>query len=586
VKSAVLELRATGPSREATQAFLDAVMEEYIAFKNDSRKRTSSGALSGITEQIREVERQIQQQQDQMTLFQVSNNISYLTEHGLSAGSHLSKLGELLSDLRTEQRLLELLSPAQFKGLAEGPQAAVSELAVPGDKAARARPVNGSAPETAYYQALQQSQILKAKRDEFSRVLRPTHSKMVKLNQEIAGLEQLLKILRDEGEQRVLVQMADRKKALELQIENLENQYRAWETNSAEASRKLAEYDRMKQDMQRSQSLYDRLLGLMQTVDLNNNLDQESLVPMAPASTARPTFARYGIAAAGLFLACLVGLGAFLVLDFLDDRFNSARELSLNLAAEVVGQIPNACLDRGQRLLPVNGAFIESFRNLRTSLLCMSGQEPRPKVILVTSAVPEEGKTTVASNLAKTLAQAGFQVLLIDADYHHASVHKIFHVGGSPGLLEVLEEGVAPAQAIVGTAEPNLYVLPAGTDCESSSDVLLRCRADLLLKSLAGQFDYILVDSAPVLAMDDATCLGSFCDGVFLVVRAAHTSSRMAGDALDRLLKRNLKILGMIYNRAPVQFDYYSRYTADYHRNGGSARRRAPASTVSGHEVD
>ena len=97
----MVELGAVGPTPEATQAFLDAVMDEYLVFKTFSRKRTSSGALSSITDQINDVQKQIQQQENQMTLFQMSNNISYLTEHGLSAGSHLSKLVEILSNLRT-----------------------------------------------------------------------------------------------------------------------------------------------------------------------------------------------------------------------------------------------------------------------------------------------------------------------------------------------------------------------------------------------------------------------------------------------------------------------------------------------------
>ena len=108
-KNSVLELEAKGPSPEATRAFLDAVMDEYLALKKGSRQQTSVGALAGITDQIKEAERQIQQQQEALTAFGMSNNISYLTEHGLSAGSHLARLVELLSDLQTEHRLLELL---------------------------------------------------------------------------------------------------------------------------------------------------------------------------------------------------------------------------------------------------------------------------------------------------------------------------------------------------------------------------------------------------------------------------------------------------------------------------------------------
>ena len=585
-KSSILELRVTGSAPKPTQAYLDAVMDEYLAFKKESREHTSAGALSSITEQVHEVEKQIQQQQAQMTLFQTSNNISYLNEHGLSAGSHLSKLAEILSDLRTEHRLLEVLSPAQFKGLSEGPQVTLSDASVPGEKAAHALAVNSAAPQSAYYQALQQLQILKAKREEFSQVLRPTHSKMVKFNQEITGLEQLLKTLQDEGEQQALTQMANRKKSLELQIQNLENQYRAWETNAAEASRKLAEYDRMKQDMQRSQALYDRLLSLLQTVDLNNNLDQELLVPLAPASHARASLIKYRIAVEGVLLALLLGLGAFVVLEVLDDRFASASELNLRLPVEVVGQIPrtSSALPKGlRRLLPVadmQPAFEESFRNLRSSLLFMCHQGAQPKVLLITSAIPKEGKTTIALNLAESLAASGSQVLLVDADFRRGSVHETFGVPRNPGLLGILSEGVPPAQAVVPTGKPNLFLLPAGEAGNNSSDILLRCRLDMLLHDLARSYDYIVIDSAPVLATDDAACIGPFTDGVFLVVRAAYTSACMTQEAWERLRRRNVKVLGLVCNCAPPSTDYYCHYNRDYHSENGSPVRPELAASM------
>jgi capsular exopolysaccharide synthesis family protein len=585
-KGSVLELRATGPEPEATQAFLDAVMEEYQAFKQEARKKTSSGALTSVTDQMREAEKQIQQQQHELTQFQMSNNISYLTEHGLSAGSHLAKLTELLSDLRTEYRLLELMTPAQFKGLAESPQVTMSDNTIPGQRAASALALNSAAPQTAYYQALQQVQLLKAKRDEFAQVLRPTHSKMVKLNQEIAGLEQLLKTLLDEGEQRALAQMANRKKSLELQIENLESQYKAWETNAVEASRKLAEYDRMKQELQRSQALYDRLSGLLQTMDLNYNMDREPLVPLAPASAAHPSLTKYRVAIEGILLALIVGGAAFLFLEFLDDRFTSAKELSLNLPVEVVGQIPEAGALNStglRRLLPAGDmqpAFAEAFRNLRSSLLFMSGQEAHPRVILVTSAVPNEGKTTVCSNLARTLAMSGSRVLLIDADYRRSSAHRNFGVDLKPGLVGVLSQEVSVDQAIVPTAEQNLFVLPAGECGDNSSDLFLRGRVDLLLRDVGQKFDYVLVDSAPVLATDDAACLGPHTDGAFMVVRASYTSSRMASEALERLNRRHVKVLGMVYNCAPKSSDYYYQYSSEYYGTGAPRPKSKSASPL------
>lgn len=587
-KNSVLDLEAEGPSPGPTRAFLNAIMEEYLELKKGSYQKSSTGALAGITDQIKGVEEQIKAQQAQLTGFEMSNNISYLTEHGLSAGSHLSRLDELLSDLRTEHRLLELLTPEQYASSAAADQNISSATTLPGERSASAAAAAGMQPaDTAYYQALQQVELLKAQRDEFARVLRPTHSKMVKLNQQIAGLEQLLKTLKDEGGQRALVQMENRKKSIELQIESLQAQYRAWETNASEASGKLAEHERMKQDLQRSQALYDRLLGLVQTVDLNKSLDQEPLSPLAPASVARRVHPALKVAAAGVFLAFIAGIGLLFLLESLDDRFISVSELSYHVPEEVIGQIPETRLrlaENGSRLLPAvqeQHAFWESFRSLRSSLFFMFDESARPKLILLTSSVPKEGKSTVAMHLAATLAVSGSRVLLVDADLRRSSLHQRFGVSSKPGLREVLSQSVSVAEAIVpvpvpeslaaesGISDPlnsaKLFLLPSGETGIGSAELLLSRHVDELLRDLASRYDYVIIDSPPMLATDDAVALAAKVDGVFVVVRASYTYSRMVREALNRLHKRQIKVLGMIYNRAAASADYYYRYRRDYH---------------------
>ncbi|HVV71138.1 MAG TPA: polysaccharide biosynthesis tyrosine autokinase, partial [Verrucomicrobiae bacterium] len=581
-KNSIVELRATGADPEATRAFLDGVIDEYFAFKKDARKRTSAGALSGITDQIHEVETGIERQQNQITMFEVSNNVSYLNEHGLSAGSHLAKLGELLSDLRTEHHLLELLTPAQFQSLAQPPGVTASDAALPGERTARNLQLNTATEQSTYYQALQQLELLKSQRERFARVLRPTHSKMVKMSQEIAGLDMWLDTLRHDGEQRARAQMENRKKSVELQIQNLETQYRDWETNAAQASTKLAQFDRMKQDLQRSQSLYDRLLSLLQTVDLRRDIDQEPLSLLAAASVGHPTLTRYGMAAAGLFLSLLVGAGAFLFLEALDDRFGSARDVSFRIPAEVIGQIPKSRSGLGgafRRLLTgidPQPAFAESFRSLRSVLLFMARQERKPKIILITSAIPQEGKTTVASNLAGALAASGSRVLLVDADLRRPSVHRVFGIGVEPGLAEVLSQTASLPDAVVASSDPILRLLPAGQGVDGGSDLLLKRRVDLLLRGLAGDYDYILIDSAPILATDDAASIGPHCDGVFMVLRADYTSERTAREALERLRQRRIKVLGVVYNCARPSTDFYCQDGRDYYRKNGSSRLSLP----------
>jgi capsular exopolysaccharide synthesis family protein len=571
LKSSTLKLHATGPTQESTRVFLDELMEAYLSFKREARTRTSSSALASITEQIREVEEQLQERQKQLAAFEASNNVSFLNERSLSAGSHLAKLDQSLSDLRTELRLLNSLSPEQFLDMAVSPGSPSTGVAVPGEEAAQALALSAAAPRSAYFQALQQLELLKAERDEFTQVLRPAHSKMIKLNQEILGLEKLLNAVRDEEEHQALAQLVNRKKSLELQIQNLESQYSSWETNAVDASRQLAEYQLINRQMERHQALYDRLVSLVQTVDLNQALDQESLSPLAPASAARPSLTRYKIAIAGLFLGLMAGGGLLLVLAVVDDRFTSLTEMRLQLSEDIVGQIPESILARRNGKARHGShpedqqAFTESFRSLRSSLICMADHNDQPKVFLVTSSVPKEGKTTVTANFAAVLAMSGARVLVIDADLRRSSLHKVFGAESKPGLCEVLHEGVSVGEAIVSTQQPNLDLLPAGGSSISSSEAFLGQRADQLLRELAAKYDYVLVDTAPVLATDDVATLGSRTDGVFMVVRASYTSARMTREALERLHRRRINVLGVIYNRAEPSSDYCYRYSSDYH---------------------
>ncbi|HEY3856177.1 MAG TPA: P-loop NTPase [Verrucomicrobiae bacterium] len=591
-KSSVLELEAKGRSAEGTRAFLDAVMDEYLAVKDASRQQSSSGALAGITDEIRGVEKKIQGQQQALTLFSMSNNISYLTEHGVSAGSHLAKLDESLSDLRTEFHLLELFSPQQYKSFGTGTRNSFSDTVLPGEKAAQSFAIGAETPNSAYYQALQQIEVLKATREGFSKDLRPTHSKMVKLDQEISGLERLLKKLQDDGEHRALEQMENRKKTLSLQIQSLESQHQTWETNAAEASQKLANYDSMKQELQRSQALYDHLLGLLQSVDLGRNIYTEPLRPLAPASPANPTSTRFKIIAVGLFTAFIFGAGAVVFLGAFDDRFSSAVEVSYHLPDPIIGQIPKTHLNGRNRKLPRVGdqkdgyAFTESFRHLRSSLLLMFEDATRPRTILLTSAVPKEGKSTIAANLAWTLATPGSRVLLIDADFRRSSLHHIFGVSDVPGLSEVLDRTVSATDAIVrvntnlkgeghgpngtktkdkASKASSLFFLPAGEYAADNPELFLGNQLNGLLHDLLANYDYIIIDGPPVLATDDSIHLASVAGNVIFVVRASYTSSRLVRLALSRLQECRVKVMGVVYNRAATSTDCYYRYGRDYH---------------------
>ena len=275
-------------------------------------------------------------------------------------------------------------------------------------------------------------------------------------------------------------QLESRKASLALEIQNLEKDVKGWERKLLDVQVKSAEYQRLKGNSQRIQALYDRLLATMQTLDVNKEISPESVTIMEPASRAH--LDQSGLAKKAR-MGGLVGLGLgvllLLFLDRLDDRMVSYTELKEAFDEEVVGQIPRERAHGPTRQValvgPADGrhSFVEAYRNLRSSLLYMAEGEARAKILLVTSSVPNEGKSLTAANLAITMAGTGSRVLLVDADSRKGALHERFQVPAKPGLTEVLNQGLNWEEVVQATKTPNLFLMPQGAFAPNASELFI-----------------------------------------------------------------------------------------------------------------
>jgi polysaccharide biosynthesis transport protein len=219
----------------------------------------------------------------------------------------------------------------------------------------------------------------------------------------------------------------------------------------------------------------------------------------------------------------------------------------------------------------------ESYRALRTSLLLSNLGSP-PKVIMVTSALPQEGKTTTSINcavvLAQMMGQKGGRVLLIDADLRRPSIHKTLGMGPRSGLSNVLTGTVELDKAIAPTSIlPNLFVLPAGTPPPDPAELLASTEMRDLLTALREQYDHIVVDTPPSLSVTDAVVLSPRADAVILVIRAERTTKQSLLRARELLAQVNAKVIGVLLNAVDLSSpDYYYYYEyqgkyAQYYQN-------------------
>ena len=205
----------------------------------------------------------------------------------------------------------------------------------------------------------------------------------------------------------------------------------------------------------------------------------------------------------------------------------------------------------------------EQFRTLRSRLARIRENQPL-QTVLISSAVPAEGKTMVATNLAHALVrQQGCRVLLIDADLRAPRVHTLLGAPSNPGLADYLQGGAAEFEVIQKGHEEGLYFTPAGTHVTHPSELISSARMKAFIDRVKPEFDWIVIDSSPVLPVADATVLGGMCDGVLLVVRASSTPSDMARKACREF--KDSQILGVVLNTADESSEYGSYYSSGHY---------------------
>jgi capsular exopolysaccharide synthesis family protein len=584
-RTTIFLLRASGENPKYTQAFLQACMEEYINLKKEMVEHTSSTTITGLTDQMQRLEPTMQTIDDQIAAFVSTNDVALL-EEATGVNNYLSVLYQRLADAQSEFDLLQTMTLDQNLLLEQGQPPAILNGGLAASPAGTATGsgllVNAGlegqsalfSPATIGMQYLtikQQILLVNADQERFGEYLKPKHPKMVALSEETNRLGRLLNIYRDQS----VEQLEAKKGALSLQITNLQNQTKQLGRENLELSRKSAIYERLKAKSQRIQSLYDQLLATMETLDVNKDISPETVTIYQAASEAFPdkNFQKKGLLVAGL-LGLVMGLAILMLLNRVDDRINSFTELQELFDEDVLGQIPREKKDIRGGILPFvqpddrRHPFVESYRNLRSSLLYMAAMGTRPHTLLVTSAVPNDGKSITAANLAITLAMGGTRVLLVDADLRKGTLHSRFKLQADTGLSEALSQKTDWRPAVKETGVPNLRLLPRGGTTQRSSELFIGPVMEKFLQEANKEYDCVLIDTAPVMAADDVTSLAPRVDGVIFVLRAEFTSARVARAALDMLYQRKARVLGLVFNSVRAtsgDYYYYYRYK-DYYK--------------------
>jgi succinoglycan biosynthesis transport protein ExoP len=566
--TAIFDFQVTAQNAVFAQAYLDACMDEYIDTKRRLRQSSSDTTSVAISEELSHLQETIDKSDAAVLDFQKANNIGFMQEEGNSAAKYLSTINQQLSDLKTEYNLLILFGDDVDQNLdRQQGQAPASD-----NNSADVKPDNTLTtfgPIGEYQKARQEITLLKAQLADKSQRLRPEHPDIVALTDQIDKKQTLIATLRAQSVEALKTHRED----LRLEIQNLEGMIRDQEAKALDLSARLSEFERLKSNADRAKSDYDRLVTNMHSVDVTKNVGQDAITVMDRASQAfsvKPGLLR--IILSGIGGGLLVGMLIIFLVDQFDDRVGSLMELQTYFPEPLLGQIPHEKMEtQGSALLKAGDerqGLFESFRTLRSSIIFLPVEGKRPKLLAVTSALPNEGKTTVASNLAITLAFSGAKTLLVDADMRSGKVSKLFGADGRSGLSQILLQKEKWTDAVFMTSTDNLFILPCGPALHHTAEHLLGKVTDQFLRDIYDAFDYVVFDTPPVIILDDTLCLAPKIDATLFVVRFNASSVRSSRRALELLARRQTNVIGLVCNGVTLSETEYN-YNYNYRRYYG-----------------
>lgn len=290
----------------------------------------------------------------------------------------------------------------------------------------------------------------------------------------------------------------------------------------------------------------------------------------------------------GVFVGLLIGVGGAFFLEYLDQTIKTSADVERVLQTPVLGQIPyTPVLSSGRRgsnrvvtttELPHDDPATEAFRALRTNITFVGAERPL-QLIVISSPGPGEGKTTIATNLALTLASAGSRTVLVDGDLRRPTQHRAFRIVQEPGLTDVLVGDAKLGEVIRPDLADNLDVVPAGKIPPNPSELLGSDAMRRVLDDLRKDYEYIIMDSPPLLPVTDAVVAAASSDAAVVVLRSGETEEVAALRAFEQLDRVKARVAGVVLNGLTPRFDHHYAY---YSYGGYGERSRSKRSRWSG----
>ena len=586
----LVEVSFTTPS-PALSAFLAAAhTEAYIEANEEARRATDVTAKDFLGRQLLESRQQLEKAQDALGRFAADHPNVAINEEQKTVAQRIGEVSSLLT--KVEGTRLNLETRYEF-------------LTTPGSDA------------LAYFldrpgvQKLHLALLdMRAQRAGLGQRLGQNHPQMLELARNEAELERQLGA--EVAEETTSVRA--RYDAARLREEALRHKMAHLEEVAIDLHALGARYDLLKNDVDSAHALHDSLLKQQMETSVNSELAASNVRvverPEVPQSPSKPRVALNLVL--GLLAGLFAAVGAVFFCDYFDNSVKSSEEVEGFLQLPTLATVPNFALARralprpassakGAAAIPAapvpngNGSAYspdlvmlsdprspaaEAFRSLRTAVLFSAAGAP-PKVILLTSAGASEGKTVTSVNLATSLAEAGSRVILLDVDLRRPNCHRTLGVVNDQYGLSSFLAGQADLESVIRPLDgARLFFVPAGPTPPNPAELVGSARMRDALENLRQAYDFVILDSPPVLPVTDAVVLGREADGAVLVVKGHDTPRELLRRARDQLLQANVHLLGAVVNNVDLRWGdtyFYSRYYGGYYGPGPAAQTEAPA---------
>ena len=570
----LVNLRFNAYTPQLAAQVANTLAETYIEQSVNMRFTTTSAATEFLSDQVREQKRKLEQAETALQGFKRKHGLVGVDEKEGVASEKIQTLEAAVMNARM-QRMAKETQYNQLRNLA--PAALATTLA--------------AASSPAVHEARQKLSDLQAEQARLSETLGDRHPDMVRMRADLRAAEEKLRIecqnfLR--GAQNEYQLAANQEASLSASLAGAKRE-------SLDSNSLMVEYGVLKREVDSNRQLFESLVSRAKETGLETELKSTNVriveraeVPGGPFLPQRRK--NYQLA---VLVGLALGIALTLFFEHLDNTVKTPEDVKEQLGLPFLGMVPDVSLRPSgpvsPRVAPIilknqSSAVAEAYRVLRTNLIFSSVDSSR-HALLVTSANPGEGKTTTVANLAASLALNGAKVLAVDADLRRPAVHNHFGVSKTPGLTDLLVGKCQASQAIQTTRLKGLQVLACGYIPPNPAELLGSASMRQVVEALRTHYDWVLIDTPPVLAMADTSVLCPLVEGVILIIAAEASRRPTIQRAIDQILAIGGKVTGVVLNRVNLERNsyYYGQYYGEYYRSyygdGSSKKDRAVAGT-------